>query len=265
MRGRETGERRWRSSVPRPLHSFLIALQFLTRLPSPFLFDASPRDVGRSVAWFPLIGLLIGALVLGVDRLASLVVAQPVADAIVVWTLVAVTGALHVDGLIDTADGLAGGPDADARLEAMRQSTVGVPGALAGCAIIFAGYAALSGLAGAARPIALLLAPLCGRSAILLGYGVFPYPRPGPGVSRSFKEGATRAHVAMGLLFAAGAAALVAGVHGLLMLFLALGLALGIGRLVLARVPGLTGDNHGAICELTQLAALVGAPAILAL
>jgi adenosylcobinamide-GDP ribazoletransferase len=264
MRGRETSERRWRSSVPRPFRSFLIALQFLTRLPSPFEFDASARDVARSVAWFPVVGLLIGLLLLGLDRVASEVVARPVVNALIVWALVAVTGALHVDGLIDTADGLSSGPGADDRLQAMRQSTVGVPGAVAGCAIVFAGYAALSGLSNGARPLALLMAPLCGRGTILLGYGVFAYPRPGLGMSQSLKEGATRGRVAGGLLIAAGVSMVLVGAPGLLLLALSLILGLAVGRLMGACVPGLTGDNHGAICELTQLVVLVAAPTVLA-
>src|ERR1051326_3832532 len=100
MRGRGTNERHVRSLVLRPLSSFLVAVQFLTRLPSPIRANPDPAAVGESIAWFPVVGLLIGAILVGLDQALSPLLDFPVVNAILVWTLAAVTGALHLDGLI---------------------------------------------------------------------------------------------------------------------------------------------------------------------
>ncbi len=264
MRGLGTERQPVLLTVLGPLSSLLVAIQFLTRLPSPIHSNPSPADVGRSIGWFPFTGLLIGAALLGVDVVARTIFDTAVADAILIWALVAITGALHLDGVVDTADGLASGPDAEARLAAMHQPTARVPGAIACCTLILAIYGALSALEGPARPAALLLAPVCGRSTILLGYRVFPYPRTEATVSRAFKENATLLQALLGFGSAAAIAGLVAGGGGLLLLIGTSSVALLLGRLVASRVGGVTGDNHGAICEISQLAVLVSAPVILA-
>ncbi len=90
------------------MQAFLIALQFLTRLPVPAGGEYSPERVGRSLAWYPLVGLLIGLLLWLADWL--LPGQAPLLTAAVLLTLwVGLTGALHLDGLADSADAWVGG------------------------------------------------------------------------------------------------------------------------------------------------------------
>lgn len=215
------------------------------------------------MGWFPLAGVLIGALLVCVDWVARSALAPRVADALLVAVLVAATGAFHLDGLIDTADGLSAGPDPTARLAAMRRTVAGIPGAIAGCMMVFGTYTALTALDPEIRPSALLLAPICGRSAILLGYRVYPYGRDEPTLSRSLKEAATTRPTLAGLGVAVGVAMGLAGPNGVALLALSMVVVVGMAQLTLRRIPGLTGDTHGAICELSQLAALLAAPIIL--
>jgi cobalamin 5'-phosphate synthase/cobalamin synthase len=213
--------------------------------------------------WFPLAGAVIGALMVAVDLCAGHVFAPAVAAAVVVFALVAMTGAFHLDGLIDTVDGLLAGPDPDARLAAMRQSVAGAPGALAGCGMVGAMYVAVLSLPPEIRSLALFLAPLCARTTILSGYRIFPYARQDAGLSRTLKDGATttRALIGIGVAFAIVAAAAAGG--GLVLLGGSLTLALALGAAATSRFRGLTGDVHGAICEIAQLAVFLAAPAVL--
>jgi adenosylcobinamide-GDP ribazoletransferase len=208
-------------------------------------------------------GALIGALVAAVDVAARDLFAPALAAAVVVLALVAITGAFHLDGLIDTVDGIVAGPGAEARLAAMRQSVAGVPGALAGCGMVFATYVAVLDLPPETRLQALVLAPLCARTTILLDYRLFPYARPDAGLSRSLKDGATTGSIVIGTSLAIAIAGAVSAGGGLVLLggSLMAGMVCGIAAHV--RFRGLTGDAHGAICELTQLGVLLLAPAAL--
>jgi adenosylcobinamide-GDP ribazoletransferase len=220
-------------------------------------------ELGRAITWFPVAGALIGALLAAVDYCAGRLLDPAVTAAIVVFALVAVTGAFHLDGLIDTVDGLVAGPDPAARLAAMRQSVAGVPGALAGCGMVFATYVAVLSLPPETRLQALLLAPICGQTTILIGYRLFPYPRPDAGLSRALKEGAKARSALIGTTLAGAIALATAAAGGLVILAGSLALALVLGLAAHRRLRGLTGDVHGAICELAQLGVLLAAPAML--
>ncbi len=86
---------------------FWIALRFLTILPSPFRGEPSPQKLGRSLGYFPVVGLVVGGILFGIDRGLSLLLPSVVVNALLIAALVILTGALHLDGFIDTCDGLA--------------------------------------------------------------------------------------------------------------------------------------------------------------
>jgi adenosylcobinamide-GDP ribazoletransferase len=129
--------------------------------------------------------------------------------------------------------------------------------------LLVADFAAISALGGEARPRALLLAPLCGRTCILAAYWWYPYGRPGIGWSWALKQGATPKRALLGLGLAVAIALATAGAGGALLLALSLSTMHVLARLALTRVPGLTGDIHGAICEVVQLTVWLAAPAAL--
>ena len=104
---------------------FFAALEFLTILRLRPRRNAGLREVARSLAWFPAVGLLLGALLLAFDRAASRALPLPSVDVLLVVGLVVLTGALHLDGLADAADGLFGGREPAQRLEIMRDVHAG--------------------------------------------------------------------------------------------------------------------------------------------
>src|SRR5688572_12770064 len=116
--------RRW---LPAPQ----LAIGFLTVITVPGAGFDDPRTAGRSLRWFPLVGLLVGGVLAAVDRLAASAFSQDVSVVLVLTTSAALTGALHLDGLADTADGVFGGRTPERRLEIMRDSRIGSYGVVA--------------------------------------------------------------------------------------------------------------------------------------
>jgi len=116
-----------------------------------------PGDVSHSLLWFPLVGTVLGALLTVLDAMLRQSLADPVVNAALVAALVVMSGGLHLDGLIDAADGLTAPGGADERLRAMRQSTAGPAGAVAGVLALLGTFAAIAGLAPEARSVALFL------------------------------------------------------------------------------------------------------------
>ncbi len=232
------------------------AVQFLTVLPALVRRPPRPADFGRSEAFFPLAGLLLGVIVAGGDLLLQPVVAPLVRDVIVVAMLVVLTGALHLDGLIDTFDGVFAGRTREGRLEIMRDPRAGSFGVVSVVLLLALKIAALASLPIESRIAALVVAPCLGRWAIVLVTGSFAYARP-EGMGRAFKDSVGRHHVVMaGLLSACAAGAMVGG-GGIIIWIVASAGALLAGRWATARLGGVTGDIYGAICELVETGVLV--------
>jgi adenosylcobinamide-GDP ribazoletransferase len=226
----------------------LTAIAFLTRL--PVAAHPSARDVARSSAWFPAVGLLIGALVLCVDRLAIRALPAQSVDVLLVVTLAAITGALHLDGLADSADGLFGGYTPQRRLEIMRDVRTGTFGTVALISVLALKWAGFAALPPEIRVEAILLAPCIARFAILPQIAAFPYARE-DGVGVGYREFATAALVTGGVT-ALITSALLLGVGGLYVLAFAVTVALVIGAIATRMLSGVTGDIFGATVEISE-------------
>lgn len=110
------------------MRHFFIAFQFLTIIPLPFTVRCEEGDLGRSMSFFPLVGLTLGALLAGTDYLIAPWLPREVADLLLIIALSAVTGALHLDGLADVCDGLAARGGRERFLEVMKDSRIGAVG-----------------------------------------------------------------------------------------------------------------------------------------
>jgi adenosylcobinamide-GDP ribazoletransferase len=238
--------------------ALLTALEFLTvfRLPLGGRRPADAEQIARSQGLFPLVGLLLGLMLVGLDRGLSEVMPLPATAALLVVALVVATGGLHLDGLADTCDGLFGGSSPPERLAIMRDSRVGTFGVLALVCVLLLRWAAFLSLASPVRRGALLLAPALGRCAMVGAVAALPYARPeglGKAMHRAAWPFAT---------FIAAAIALAAA----LLLFPTWGAALFafaslVGGLIAlharSRLGGLTGDVYGAISECAEVAVLL--------
>ncbi|NLX37346.1 MAG: adenosylcobinamide-GDP ribazoletransferase [Chloroflexi bacterium] len=231
------------------------ALQFLTVAPPIVRRPFADDELGAAVGWFPVVGLLIGLLLTGARTALQLLGSPLLSAAMTLAIWVVLTGALHLDGLLDACDGLFGGHTPDRRLEIMRDHHIGAFALAGGVLLLLAKFAALS----EPNPWRLFaLVPALARGGLSLAVITQPYARPqGTGAALKRHAGAPQAWLA--ILTTAALALGLTGWRGFAML-LATGLVqLAVVRLARAKVGGLTGDLYGAIVELGELTALLGA------
>jgi adenosylcobinamide-GDP ribazoletransferase len=237
----------------------LAAVAFLTRLPVGRV-ALGREDVARGAVLFPLVGAGIGALVGLVAAESDARLTPFLAAALAVALEAVVTGAIHLDGLADTADGL-GAPTRERALAIMREGTVGAFGVVAVALDLLLKTAAVAAIAGGRDPVLALAATFAlGRAAPLALAALFPYARPEGGAGAALAGGAGRAWLAAGVVLGVGLALVAVGPRALL---LVAGAAAGTAALagVARRLGGVTGDVLGAAAELATTLALVGAAA----
>jgi adenosylcobinamide-GDP ribazoletransferase len=234
--------------------SFLVATAFLTRFPvlKAATFDAA--DVAHSAGWFPLIGILLGMIY----SLAAFLIKGHLPPAAVAAVLVILdalaTGALHFDGLADTADGFGGGQSREDILRIMRDHAIGSYGGLALVLIVVLKVAMYAALLNRGNWIpALILTPALGRWSILLLTATLPYARP----SASLVEGMGKRP----LIWGTGviSMAMVAAMSGRAWIAMAVVVAVtaAFGFYCRMRIAGITGDTLGANLQLCESAALL--------
>lgn len=234
-----------------------LAVSFLTRLPVGSPAEVSARQLGRSMAWFPLVGLLLGSLLLAGDWMLARLLPPLVGNALLLSLLVLATGALHLDGWADLCDGVGGGRDRAAMLHIMKDSRIGVFGAAGLVLLLLVKYTALVSLPVALRPAGLLLAPVAGRWAAVLLTVTLPYLRGPEGTAAAFAGHAGRRELLFAsLILLAVAAALLRGPGVLLAGLLGLA-ALAFAGWARQRLGGVTGDVLGAAVELLELLTLL--------
>lgn len=237
--------------------SLLAALGFLTWLPVPLGGGApSLERAAKSQAWFPVVGLLIGALLVGLDQLLGRGLPRGSADVLLVIALVWVTGGLHLDGLGDSADGIAGGRDREERLRIMRDPHAGSFAVIAIVSVLAMKWAGLQALPGAVRWQALLLTPCLARMAMTLSLYAVP-PARDEGLAHAFRAHADLRSAGIAAATGVVAAVVVFGLGGLAAVALAGGAGAAIGVVARRSVGGLTGDLCGATVEITEASVLL--------
>ncbi|MCA9874899.1 MAG: adenosylcobinamide-GDP ribazoletransferase [Anaerolineales bacterium] len=236
------------------LSGVLVAAQFLTTMPPLLKRPFTSRELGQAVALFPVVGLLLGAVLVGVNLLLAMFFPTAVRAALLLVTWVLLTGVLHLDGFLDACDGLFGGFTPEKRLEIMRDERVGAFALAGGVLLLLVQFTALTAVPH--LNLALLLAPTLGRWAMTLAIVGFPYARPS-GLGRTMKDEAGLAEVLLATAVALIVVVMAGGIWGLgAMGLVALLVWLG-SRFVLRRIPGLTGDIYGALCVLSETAVLL--------
>ncbi|RDS84482.1 adenosylcobinamide-GDP ribazoletransferase [Dyella monticola] len=235
------------------MRGLLIAMGFLTRLPVPAHAYDDPRARADSLAWYPLVGLLLG-LLLGVLAWLLRDTASLLSAAMLVAAWVALTGALHLDGLADTADAWVGGMgDREKTLAIMKDPRCGPVGVVAVVLTLMLKFAAVASL-GPAPWVALLLAPWLARASLTALFLTTPYVRSG-GLGAALADAPRQPCMAALVLSAVGCVLL--GWRGIVALALA-ALVLALGRRAcLRRLGGFTGDTAGALAEMVEVAVLV--------
>ncbi len=239
------------------MRDFLLALSFLTILPFGKRLISEEKTLGRSMAFFPLAGLVIGLLVASGHYLLSFLFPKSIALWFTIALLAIVTGGLHLDGLADTMDGLGAGGTREKMLEVMRDSRTGAYGVMGLILLIGSKYLALDQIPGPLLPYSLILMAVMGRnSMVLVGYRS-PYARSGTGLAKPFLENLGSREVILSSVSALVVALLFPGFKGLLP-FLGAGLFSLVYRFhFIRRLGGVTGDILGAANELAEVLCLL--------
>lgn len=235
------------------MKSFFASIRFLTILPVPGAWGAAEADLAGSLPFFPVVGLLLGAMAAGLAWGLAFVFPPLVVSALLVVALIAFSGGLHMDGLSDSLDGLMSARSRERILEIMRDSRIGAMGAIGIVCVMLVKFTALASLRDATLLRAAFLTPIAGRCAMVIQITILPYVRAnglGAVFSRARSRGA--ALWAGAVLIAAGW--LLAGYAGLAIAALGLVMTLGLAAWFYRKIGGATGDTFGATCEIVELA-----------
>ncbi len=241
---------------------FVTALAFLTRIPVRNAIG-TPEAIGQSASLFPVIGALVGAAEVLVLWTCRRTMPPTLTATVIVLTGILLTGALHLDGLADMADGFGGGRTRDDVLRIMRDDQIGTYGAIALITIILLQISAIASLIerdAAAR--FLVVAPAAGRWAMVLLGQRLPYARPDAGLGRALTDHVRSREVWASTALVLAIATVLARGSGMVVLALTVALTAGVGVLCSRRIGGITGYTLGANAVLCETLILVAAVAL---
>ena len=221
-------------------------------------FPLARQETKISTAWpplFPLVGLSLGAALLAIDQGIGWILPTLPASAILVLALAVLTGALHLDGLADSADGLFGGNDRDSRLRIMDDPHNGAFGFVAVSLALLLKVAAIASLEGWLRSGSLLLFPLASRTSVLWAMELVPVARPGGMGDQALRVGMPL--VVLLTTVAAALASIVLFPAGGLLIIAALAATWSVVTYAVRRVGGASGDVYGASIETSEVVVLL--------
>ena len=236
---------------------FLAALQFLTIIPILTRRRFTTKEISGSVGYFPLVGIIIGLILAGLNWLLNLFLPPAVVNGLLLVSMVVITGALHIDGFIDTCDGIAGHKTVEDRWRIMHDSRAGAFGIVGAFLLLLVKYLSLNSIPGGLLMLALVIMPVVSRWAMVYAIFAYPYARP-EGLGKIFKEGAN-------LLSLTGATIIAIGVpivytfylEGLALIFAVWIITVGMAYYLKRKFAGLTGDTYGAINEVAEVSVLL--------
>ena len=233
------------------MNSFLVGLQFLTRIRIVRQTVWTAEDFGRSTRFFPLVGLVLGiCYALAAWILVSVLGMRALTAALLLILPLLLTGGLHADGFMDTADGVFSGRERERKLEIMKDSRVGSFGVVAFVLLMFLQFALLLDMSPPLLVSVFFVMPIIGRMAMVLAVSCFPYAR-ADGMGKTFADMADRGTVAIA---AVTTSVLVIPIGLLATLALVLGVVFTLlfCRWMTAILGGVTGDVYGAATVLTE-------------
>lgn len=235
------------------MRALRLAISFLTIFPVYGNRVADEKEMARSLYFYPVAGFLLGGFLCLAAWGSARLNLGLAGDVVILVFWVLLSGGLHLDGLMDTADGLFSGQPRERKLEIMKDSRVGAMGVLALVCLFLLKLSFLSLIDAPDKYRVLLLAPALGRGMMLMPVAYYPYARSGPGLGRAFGSSASRLAFPAALLLI-GTAGWALQQNTLLVGSLAAVLLAGLVVWGLDRIlGGHTGDTYGATCEVSEM------------
>ncbi|MBA7676814.1 Adenosylcobinamide-GDP ribazoletransferase [subsurface metagenome] len=224
----------------------------------------SPEEIGRSVGYFPVVGITIGLTLAGLNWLLGLILPSAIVNVLLIVCLVIISGALHLDGFIDTCDGIAGHKTVEERWQVMHDSRAGGFGVIGACCLLLVKYISLNSVPEPLLMTTLVLMPVVSRWAMVYALFAYPYARPS-GLGKEVKQEAGGWRFTIATVITLSAAIGLAWVANITYFYLAgLAIMFGIWVIVVAmatylkhKFSGLTGDTYGAINEVAEVCVLI--------
>lgn len=244
------------------------AIGFLTIL--PFAPRSAPDDLASARTWFPLVGLLLGAILACADLLLHAAFpllstnSAPVdrefppllTSALLTAVLAVLTRGLHLDGFMDTCDALLGGFERERRLEILRDPHVGAFAVVGIVILLLIKFTTIAALPQSSRSVVLMLFPCLSRWGMLLVMVLFPYVRR-EGLGTRFFRNRGRWPLIGGLCMTLSASIALTGTWGAVLFVMASAVAWAVGLWAARSLGGLTGDIYGAVNEIAEASVLV--------
>lgn len=234
------------------IDGFFAAVRFLTVFPVPGRRGAGADDLCRSLFWFPVVGLLLGAVGGGLFYLIGPLMPPALAAVLAVAILAGFSGCLHLDGVADCADGFFSSRPRERIMEIMRDSRIGAMGVIAIFFVLAVKVAALQALSLEEFWKVLFIMPIAGRTGILLMMSFLPYARKGGGLATVMYDNRTFLHTLSGVTILLVFSWFSAGPSGLLAAADTMVLLLVFCAYVYFKIGGATGDTLGAACEISE-------------
>lgn len=236
------------------MQAFFSAIRFLTIFPVPLNWCGDERQFNRSPDWYPLVGLCIGLLMAAADLFLRQLLPLPVVSVLLAVALIAVSGALHIDGLADTADAFFSARDRQRMLDIMKDSCAGPMGVTAIVVVVLLKVVLILSLPLQWRWQTLILIPLAGRSVMPMISSRLPYVRQEQGTGAFVENGAGTKRLLMATAWKALGSIVLLGLSAGLSVWLAFSLCgWWFERHCHKKIGGYTGDTLGAACELLEL------------
>jgi adenosylcobinamide-GDP ribazoletransferase len=218
--------------------------------------EVSPEQVGRSTGYFPVVGIIIGLILAGLYWLLRLILPSAVVSGLLLICLVVLTGGLHLDGFVDTCDGIAGHKTPEARWQVMHDSRAGAFGIVGVCCLLIVKYVSLNSVPDSLMMATLVLMPVVSRWAMVYAVFAYPYARPS-GLGKVFKEMASRRRLAIATLVALAVVIPWFRLAGLVIMLGVWVIVVAMAAYLKRKFSGLTGDTYGAINEVAEVGVLI--------
>jgi len=238
------------------IKSILVAIRFLTVLPLPDKGNTGPVELGRSMAYFPLVGISIGVILAGIYMVLAKLFSPLLIAVFLVILWAYFSGALHLEGFVDAVDGFSASKEKEKILEIMKDHHCGAKGVIALVFLIILKIALFSEIPDSVRIPALILIPAIGRWAMVCASSLCPYARKTQGFGKAFVEnsGMKELAIASSILIAAGI--ILLRVKFVVLMIPVLIFTVLFFVYVNKKINGVTGDVLGAMNELAEVVSL---------
>lgn len=234
------------------MKTFILAIQFMTRIPININLDIKREDFQKTVKFFPIIGLIVGGFEIFIYYICSKVMSNNLASFMTILSHIVITGGIHMDGLSDTADGIFSGRSKQKILEIMKDSRVGTFGALAIIFLVVGKIIILTDMPELNIFTAIILAPIISRTMnIFLMYNR-KYARQEESMGDLFIGVLEKKNYIICLVLSIIITITIGKLYGIIVFLISFIFTIIFRNYIEKKIDGLTGDILGASDELNE-------------